>query len=219
MKTSHDDLPETLPLFPLPGALLLPGSELPLNIFEPRYLQMVEHALAQPRLVGMIQPMTNPMPSRDDDAKRTLAQVGCAGRISGFQETGDGRYLIVLKGVCRFRILEEIETRTLYRKARVDFSPYQADLTEHAHDNHVDTDELTSALRDYLVRNGLTSDMAAISDTPPHLLINGISADCPFTNSEKQALLEARTLKERCAALVALLSMSTMGRQQKEYVQ
>lgn len=215
MKTSSQDLPETLPLFPLPGALLLPGAELPLNIFEPRYLQMVEHALAQPRLIGMIQPM----PSLNSESRRDLAQVGSAGRISGFQETGDGRYLVVLKGVCRFRILEEVETDTLYRKARIDFTPYHADLTEHARRDDVDTNELTSALREYLSRNGLTSDMTAISDTPPQTLINAISADCPFTNSEKQALLEARTLEDRCAALVALLSMSTLGRQQKEYVQ
>ena len=215
MKTSRTDLPDTLPLFPLPGALLLPGAELPLNIFEPRYVQMVEDALTQPRLIGMIQPMQ----SLNGRSQRELAQVGSAGRISGFQETDDGRYLVVLKGVCRFRILEECETDALYRKARVDFAPYHADLTEHARADDVDTGELTSALREYLSRNGLTSDMAAISDTPPQTLINAISADCPFTNSEKQALLEARTLEDRCAALVALLSMSSIGRQQKEYVQ
>lgn len=219
MNTSHADLPETLPLFPLPGALLLPGAELPLNIFEPRYLAMVEAALSQPRLIGMIQPLQTF--SREET--RDLAAVGCAGRISGFQETGDGRYLIVLTGVCRFRIVAETTIDTLYRTARVDFAPYLADLTEHARDTNVDKLELANALRGYLSRNGLTSDMTAICDTPVQTLINSISVDCPFTNSEKQALLEARTLKDRCAALVALLSMSGMAGQQtgqqKEYVQ
>ncbi len=219
MKTSRADLPDQLPLFPLPGSLLLPGGELPLNIFEPRYLKMVEDALSQPRLIGVIQPLAARVPAHAPD----LAAVGCAGRISGFQETGDGRYLIVLSGVCRFRILEESTTTTPYRTARVDWSPYQADLTEHVRDDNVDTDELENALRDYFARNGLTSDMTAICDTPAQTLINSISADCPFTNSEKQALLEARTLKDRCAALVALLSMSGLAGQQagqqKEYVQ
>lgn len=215
MKTSRADLPDQLPLFPLPGALLLPGSELPLNIFEPRYLRMVNDSLSQPRLIGMIQTL----PARDASNRSILADVGCAGRISGFQETGDGRYLIVLSGVCRFRIIEETTGETPYRTARVDWSPYQADLTEHAHDSSVDKDELARALRDYLSRNGLTSDMTAICDTPVQILINSISVDCPFTNSEKQALLEARTLKDRCAALVALLSMSGLAGQQKEYVQ
>ena len=218
MKTSRADLPDQLPLFPLPGALLLPGGELPLNIFEPRYLRMVEAALSEPRLIGVIQPA----PSRITPQRPELAAVGCAGRISGFQETGDGRYLIVLSGVCRFRIVDETTTGTSYRTAHIDWSPYHADLTEHTLDNHVDTFELANALRDYLSRNGLTSDMTAISDTPVQTLINSISVDCPFTNSEKQALLEARTLKDRCAALVALLSMSGLGQQagqQKEYVQ
>ncbi|MEZ5938703.1 MAG: LON peptidase substrate-binding domain-containing protein [Hyphomonadaceae bacterium] len=204
---TQDDLPEALPVFPLGGVILLPGAELPLNIFEPRYLAMIDAALSSAsRLIGMIQPMTPEGPG----APPILARVGCAGRLVGFQETGDGRYLIVLKGVARFRVDQELQTDQPFRIVKPDWNSYSQDLgVEEA--GRIDTTPLTRVLREYLDRNDLGADWGTITEAPAAKLINSLSQGCPFTISEKQALLEARTLEDRCSALIALLAMERPG--------
>lgn len=197
------DLPAEIPVFPLGGAILFPKSVLPLNIFEPRYLNMVDDALAGHRLIGMIQPAG----LMGEGAHPELADIGCVGRLTAFQETDDGRYLITLSGVARFGIVEETTRQTPYRTVRADWTRYPEDLGHAIAMSEPDRAELTTALNDYLDRNGLKADWSAIKDAPVELLINSLSTGCPFTNPEKQALLEARTLQERCSALIALLVM------------
>jgi Lon protease-like protein len=201
------DLPSTIPIFPLPGVLLLPGGNLPLNIFEPRYLAMTEDAIATPdRLIGMIQP-TEPERGEKPPA---LYSVGCAGRIASFSETDDGRYLITLSGVCRFGVSEEVATMRGYRRVVADFARWQADLGE-APRAAIERDRLLSALKAYFARNGMSADWNAIADSPDDRLVTTLSMFCPFEPQEKQALLECETLAERSTALIALLEMGTLG--------
>ena len=207
------DLPAAIPVFPLGGALLFPRATLQLNIFEPRYLAMVDAALASHRLIGMIQPasMFGPNAPLDDD-RPPLSRVGCAGRITAYQETDDGRYLIGLTGIGRFRIGEELPAGAPYRLARIDWTPFAHDLA--AEHNLLDDDaraNLQAALRAYLQRGELKADWAAVESAPLEALINSLSSGSPFSNSEKQALLEARTLEDRCAALISLLQMERPG--------
>ena len=206
------ELPVAIPVFPLGGALLFPRTVLPLNIFEPRYLTMVDAALVGHRLIGMIQPAGIVSPtSPSDTGSPDLAEVGCAGRITSFQETDDGRYLIALTGVTRFRLREEIKHDGPYRIVRADWEMFAADLDRQpALDDSVRT-RLVEALQAYLERGGLKADWTAVQEAPVDALINSLSAGCPFTNPEKQALLEARTLEDRCAALITLLQMERPG--------
>jgi Lon protease-like protein len=197
------DLPAEIAIFPLGGAILFPHAVLPLNIFEPRYLAMVDDALKGERMIGMIQPHG----LQPDGEKPDLADVGCLGRITSFQETDDNRYLIALKGIARFRVSRETTGATPYRTVTADWSDYAADLSPDPDSAPKDRHELTAALNAYLERNSLSADWSAIKDAPAHMLINSLSTGCPFTNPEKQALLEARTLQERCNALIALLVM------------
>jgi Lon protease-like protein len=204
---SLSDLPATIPIFPLPGVLLLPGGSLPLNIFEPRYLAMTEDAIATPdRLIGMIQPSE---PERGDRPP-ALYSVGCAGRIASFSETDDGRYLITLSGVCRFTVSEEVATMRGYRRVVPDFARWQADLGE-APRVAIERDRLLAALKAYFARNGMSADWNAIADSPDDRLVTTLSMFCPFEPQEKQALLECETLAERSTALIALLEMGTLG--------
>lgn len=207
------DFPTAIPVFPLGGALLFPRASLPLNIFEPRYLAMVDAALASHRLIGMIQPASMFGPNAPlDDERPALSQVGCAGRITAFQETDDGRYLIVLSGIGRFRLGEELPAGAPYRLVRGDWSPFAHDLS--ADTNTLDDAAraaLQEALRAYLRRGEFKTDWAAVESAPLEALINSLSAGCPFANSEKQALLEAHTLEDRCAALISLLQMERPG--------
>ena len=201
------DLPSTIPIFPLPGVLLLPRGTLPLNIFEPRYLAMTEDALATPdRLIGMIQPTE---PEREDKPPAVYS-VGCAGRIASFSETDDGRYLITLSGVCRFTVFEEIATMRGYRRVVPDFARWQGDLAE-APRVTIERDRLLAALKAYFARNGMSADWSAINDSPDDRLVTTLSMFCPFEPQEKQALLECETLAERSATLIALLEMGTAG--------
>jgi Lon protease-like protein len=197
------DLPAEIPVFPLGGAVLFPKSVLPLNIFEPRYLNMVDDALAGDRLIGMIQPAG----LGGDGEHPELADVGCIGRLTAFQETEDGRYLITLTGVGRFGVVEETTHQTPYRTVRADWTRYPEDLGPPESMAPPDRTQLINALTDYLDRNGLKADWTAIKDAPIEMLINSLSTGCPFTNPEKQALLEARTLHDRCSALITLLVM------------
>ncbi len=203
------DLPVAIPVFPLGGALLFPRAVLPLNIFEPRYLSMVDAALVGHRLIGMIQPAGLITPTDEDTPE--LAMVGCAGRITGFQETEDGRYLIALTGISRFRVKEEIVHEGAYRIARADWEPFAADLVRDPGLADTARARLADALRSYLERGSMKADWSAVEEAPVDTLINSLSAGCPFTNSEKQALLEARTLEERCTALITLLMMERPG--------
>ncbi len=205
------DLPPAIPVFPLGGALLFPRSVLPLNVFEPRYLAMVDAALASHRIIGMIQPafMFGPNAPLDDD-RPALSQVGCAGRITALQETDDGRYLIVLTGICRFRALEDLPMSSPYRMVKTDWTPFAEDLTPSELDDGARA-RLLEALTTYLKRGEYKADWEAVESAPLHTLINSLSAGCPFSNAEKQALLEAQTLEDRCAALITLLQMERPG--------
>jgi uncharacterized protein len=196
------DLPHTIPVFPLPGALLLPRGQMPLNIFEPRYLAMVDDALAdRHRLIGMIQPDTaHPGP----DEKPNLYKVGCVGRITQLAETGDGRYLIELTGVARFRVVDEPHVLTPYRQCRVDFHPFAADFVARKGEEAVDREALLKALAQFLKANKLNADWEGIEKAPNEALVNALSMMSPYGPADKQAMLEAPDLKTRAEILVAL---------------
>jgi uncharacterized protein len=197
------ELPRTIPVFPLAGALLLPRAQLPLNIFEPRYLAMVDDALAKPRVVGMIQP---------DEAKGmahpALYPTGCAGRITQFAETGDGRYLITLTGIARFKVVEELAATTPYRQCRVDYAPYARDLLPNDGADAVDREALLKILSSYLSANKIEADWQGIRQSPTEMLVNGLSMLSPYGVKEKQALLEAPDLKSRAEMLIAVTEIT-----------
>lgn len=194
------DIPSCIPIFPLAGALLLPGGRLPLNIFEPRYLAMIDAAIAGDRVIGMVQPREGePGPS-------DLYDVGCCGRIASFAESGDGRYLIALHGICRFRIAEELEVTTPYRQCRI--LPFITDLDETAGEEHVDRTALLDTLRAYLDANGMEADWDSISRAGNATLVNALAMMSPFGPAEKQALLEAPDLRMRAETLIAITEMT-----------
>jgi len=200
---SIESLPQTLPIFPLTGALLLPRGHLPLNIFEPRYLAMVDAALSTTRLIGMIQPIE----PEDKVLKPRLSAVGCAGRIVSYRETEDGRLLITLLGVCRFRVSEELTTLTPYRQVRADYSTYLGDLTSTPSEDFP-RERLATALREYVSHRDLKADWGSVMSAPADVLVNALAMLCPFEPAEKQALLEAPSWPERVDTLVALLEMA-----------
>jgi hypothetical protein len=201
--TSLDELPATLAVFPLSGTVLLPRGQLPLNVFEPRYLAMVDATLSGSRFIGMIQPVQH----EDTTLAPALTKVGCAGRITGYVETDDGRYLVTLTGVCRFRVAEEMLAGTPFRQVRPDYSSFLGDL---AGDSAGDfpRERLLGALKEYLVRRDLKADWRSVMSAPPETLVNALAMLCPFEPAEKQALIEARSWPERVDTLVALLEMS-----------
>jgi Lon protease-like protein len=195
------DCPVVIPVFPLPGALLLPRGQMPLNVFEPRYLAMVDDALKGDRVIGMIQP--------DADAGGSgltprLYGVGCAGRITQFAETGDGRYLITLIGIARFRMEDELSTTTPYRQCRVNFDPYGSDFVARAGEGEVDRAAVLKALRDFVAAADVRVDWKGIDEAPNEALVNALCMMSPFGAREKQALLEAPDLKRRAEVLVAI---------------
>jgi Lon protease-like protein len=203
-----DDLPLVIPVFPLDGALLLPGGQLPLNIFEPRYLNMFDDAMSGERIIGMIQTRHG-----GDLERPSLAPVGCAGRVTSFAETSDGRYLVTLTGVCRFRTGDELPARSPYRQVRADFTAFADDLHE-APDASAGAGEaalLLAALRRYLDHRGLAIDWSSAESAPSDALINSLAMALPFEPVEKQALLEAPTLVDRRETLVALLEIDAAG--------
>lgn len=206
-QTTNGDLPASIPLFPLAGALLLPRTTLPLNIFEPRYLKMVDDALAADRLIGMIQPRQ----PRGGATGPEFYPTGCAGRITAFSETGDSRYLITLTGICRFHLDRELEMVTPYRRAAVSWSPFAKDLMPDAHADTVDRPRLLSALRHYLDRNDLEADWKSIEAAPTEGLVNALASIAPVDTAEKQALLEAPGITERADVLVALIELALAG--------
>ena len=197
-----EDLPEVIPVFPLPGALLLPRGQLPLNIFEPRYLSMIDDSLrAGHRLIGMIQPDPAHPGTEEHPA---LYSIGCVGRITQFAETGDGRYLIQLTGIARFRVEEEIKVSTPYRQCRVVYTPFIGDFSAREGEQEVDRESLLRALSHFLKANNLKADWDGIESAPNEALVNALAMMSPYSAAEKQALLEAPDLKTRAEILVAV---------------
>ncbi|MFN0219377.1 MAG: LON peptidase substrate-binding domain-containing protein [Hyphomicrobium sp.] len=201
------DLPPRLPVFPLRGAILLPRATLPLNVFEPRYLTMIDDAMSSSRMLGILQPEGG---DDDDDQESPLVKsaglrsVGCAGRITSYQELDDGRMLITLTGVVRFACVSEADSGKPYRVMTVSYDRFASDLTEGLGEELVDRQNLLRVLRAYLDANGLKTDWAAIQRASNEFLINALSVMCPYGPEEKQALLEAKDLRSRADVLVAL---------------
>src|SRR5688572_10754918 len=196
------DLTDIIPVFPLPGALLLPRGQMPLNIFEPRYVAMVDDALRSGhRLIGMIQPESADPAA---DMKPSLYKIGCVGRITQIAETGDGRYLLQLTGIVRFRIEEELAVSTPYRQCRVLYAPFTDDFTARKGEDEVDRESLLRALSNFLKANELNADWEGIENAPNEALVNALAMMSPYGAAEKQALLEAPDLKTRAEILVAV---------------
>ena len=209
------DLPDTIAVFPLPGALLLPRGRLPLHIFEPRYLAMIEDCLnTKHRLIGMIQPRDVP-----GTGEKRLNAIGCAGRVTGFSETEDGRYMISLSGISRFRVKEEITGFTPYRRCTVDWAGFQRDLGPTEEDPGFDREKFLAVLGRYFQTMQLSSDWSSLKEAETELLINSLSMLCPFTPEDKQALLEAPSLTTRRETIVTLIEFALRGGSGDEIMQ
>ncbi len=198
-------LPDALAVFPLTGGLLLPGGRLPLNIFEPRYVKMVEAAIKGNRLIGMVQPLAGDTQTVGDTAP--IYETGCVGRIMAFSETADGRYLITLSGICRFHIVRELEMVDGYRRVEPDYAAFDGDLAR-GDDDKPDREALLSAFRSYLVDSNPELDFEAVETLPDPALVTTLAMVCPFAPAEKQALLECPTLVERSRLLTSLMEMA-----------
>ena len=200
-----EDLPQQIPVFPLDGALLFPRGQLPLNIFEPRYLNMIDDAMRGDRLIGMIQPMHE----RTGEPTNTLSRVGCVGRITSYTETNDARYLISLNGICRFEVVGETTDQTPYRTVHAHYGPFISDFSTENDTLITGRADLLQTLKGYLAANAFKTDWSAVDTAPLETLINALATGCPFSHSEKQALLEAPSLQDRLESLTALLKMNT----------
>ena len=212
---SRSDLPDTIPVFPLPGALLLPRSRLPLHIFEPRYLAMLDDTIkTSHRLIGMVQPRNG-----DADEPSTLHTVGCAGRMTSFTETEDGRYMITLSGVSRFRVGDEIEGFTPYRRFAADWTGFDRDIGPAEHDPGLDRDKFFATLNRYFETEGLQTDWDSLKEAEDELLVNSLSMLCPFEPEDKQALLEAPSLSARRETLVTLIEFALRSTGTEETLQ
>ena len=211
---STTDLPDTIPVFPLPGALLLPRSRLPLHLFEPRYLAMLDDVLkTSSRLIGMVQPYNAP------GGSGKLHAIGCAGKVTAFSETEDGRYMITLSGASRFRILEEVEGFAPYRRCKVSWQGFDRDLGPVEKDATFDRAAFMEALGHYLTDQGLSTDWESLGDAEDELLINSLSMLCPFEPEDKQALLEAPSLTTRRETLMTLIEYARRGGSGEEIMQ
>jgi len=204
------DLPPRIPVFPLRGAILLPRSNLPLNVFEPRYLQMIDDVMSGNRVLGVIQPKLE----EEDGAHESpagkdypLQRVGCVGRVSAYQELEDERVMITLTGVCRFEVLDEPIVDAPYRSVMANYQPYVADFSIGIGEAQVDREKLLTVLKAYLEANKLSADWDGIQRASSEQLINALSVMSPFGAEEKQALLEAKSLSDRANVLVALADM------------
>jgi Lon protease-like protein len=204
------DLPSVIPVFPLTGALLLPRARLPLNIFEPRYLAMIDYAMSGSRIIGMVQPK---VPNAESGRRPPiLSEVGCAGRIVEYSETDDGRYVITLLGLSRFKVAGERDADTPFRQVAADYAAFPTDFDGESAPE-IARDRLIGALRPYLQDREMQTDWKAIEEAPADTLVDALAMLCPFEPAEKQALLEARGLKERADALIALLEMANAASQ------
>ncbi len=208
------DLPQNIPVFPLGGALLLPRCQLPLNIFEPRYLAMVNDAMSSNRIIGMIQPAEEPATSLNSGGQHvpSLRTIGCAGRLTSFAETDDGRILISLTGLCRFAVAGELSAVTPYRQVEADYSAFADDLTPGLGEDDVDREALLETFRAYLDANNLNADWDEIGQASNEVLVNTLSMLSPYPPTEKQALLEASNLKSRADVLIALTEIELARR-------
>ena len=209
------DLPDTIPIFPLPGALLLPRSRLPLHIYEPRYLAMIEDAMkTSSRLIGMIQPYDAP------GAAGKLHAIGCAGRLTAFSETEDGRYMVTLSGKSRFRVIKEVEGGfTPYRRCEVSWQGFERDLGPVEKDKGFDRKVFMDQLNRFFADQGLSTDWDSLRDADDELLINSLSMLCPFEPEDRQALLEAPSLSTRRETLVTLIEFALRGGTGEEVMQ
>ncbi len=209
------DLPDTIPVFPLPGALLLPRAHLPLHIFEPRYLQMLTDALkTDSRIIGMVQP--NPVPGRSE---KVLHTIGCAGRVTQFSETEDGRYMVTLTGLSRFRVVEEIEGFTPYRRCKASWAGFDRDLGDSETDETLDRGPFLSLLGRYFEARDLSADWDTLKEADDELLVNSLSMMLDFQPEDKQALLEAPSLDTRRETLVTLIEYALRGGGDGEFLQ
>lgn len=209
------DLPDTIPVFPLPGALLLPRARLPLHIFEPRYLQMIDDTLKTAhRLIGMVQPYEVP-----GTQEKRLHTIGCAGRLTQFSETEDGRYMITLAGMSRFRVQQEVTGFTPYRRCDVTWDGFSADLGATEEDKTFERDSFLDVLGRYFETMDLSTDWDSLKEADNELLINSLSMLCPFDPEEKQALLEAPSLTTRRETLVTLLEFAMRATSDEERMQ
>jgi len=209
------DLPDTIPVFPLPGALLLPRARLPLHIFEPRYLAMLDDALkTSHRLIGMVQSREVP-----GSSEKRLHAIGCAGRVTQFSETEDGRYMITLSGMSRFRIKQEVQGFTPYRRCDVSWDGFSADLGPTEEDHEFDRERFLDLLGRYFDAMSLSTDWDSMKEAEDELLINSLSMLCPFPPEEKQALLEAPSLSTRRETLVTLIEFALRGGGPEEQMQ
>ena len=197
------DLPAIIPVFPLSGALMLPHSQLPLNIFEPRYLNMIDDAMTGDRVIGMIQTVPG-----GDRSQPNLAKVGCLGRITSFSETPDGRYLITLTGLCRFKIETELSARTPYRQVQADYGDFDADLTPLDDRETFDRPRFLAVLKVFLDHHGLEIDWKGAETAPSEPLVTSLAAALPFSPVERQALLEAHSPADRLEVLIALMQIN-----------
>jgi len=200
------DLPDVIPIFPLPGALLLPRAQLPLHLFEPRYLAMLDDALkTDSRLIGMVQPYDAA------DGSSRLHTIGCAGRVTAMSETEDGRYMITLSGMSRFRVVAEVEGFSPYRRCSVNWAGFEADLGESEEDPEMDRAALMALLERFFDERGLSTDWDSMDGAAPEMLVNSLSMLCPFEPEERQALLEAPSLVTRRETLVTLIEYALHG--------
>jgi Lon protease-like protein len=204
---AFEELPATIPVFPLTGVLLLPRGKLPLNIFEPRYLNMTLDAMGTAcRMIGMVQPSDSESRGKNPE----LYRVGCAGRITSFNESEDGRLLVTLSGICRFKIGEELELHRGYRQVKADWSAFADDLIEEP-SIAIDRARLLQGLRDFFKMQGITANWDAIEQSPDERLVTSLAMVCPFAPIEKQALLEASGTADRAAQMIAMIEMAVLG--------
>ncbi len=201
------DLPPRIPVFPLRGAILLPRSTLPLNVFEPRYLAMLDDVMAGARIIGIIQPQGGDGRESPQGKTQGLRRIGCAGRVTSYQELDDGRLTIGITGIARFEVVGEAETDTPYRIMSVSYDRFASDLSHGLGEEQVDRTKLLAALKDYLERSQLKADWSVIERASSEFLINALCVMSPYGPEEKQALLEAADLKSRAEVLVALAEM------------
>lgn len=206
--TQVSDLPDTIPVFPLSGALLLPNGQMPLNIFEPRYIAMVDHALAGNRTIGMVQPKFDGVTGC---CVPDLCGIGCMGRITQFAETGDGRYLITLSGICRYTIIEEVAGDTEFRQFRICARSFAGDLEPRSGADKIDRDKLICAFRRYLDANGMEADWESVNQASTCGLLTALAMMSPWGPAEKQALLEAPDHVARAETLIAMAELALAG--------
>lgn len=202
----HENLPDVIPVFPLFGVLLLPGGQLPLNIFEPRYLNMINDAMSSERLIGIIQPKSDV----HEDKPLELYEIGCAGKIISYEELEDGRILVNLSGISRFRCVEEISTDDLYRSFKVDWSDFESDFYI-PNQIDLDRDKLKELLLKYFDHQGLSCSDEAIDEACDEKIVTCLSMICPLDATEKQALLEVSNFKERADMVMTMLDMAVRG--------